>query len=350
MLAAMDTPVALERIAEAGQLDPADPAMPVLAAMLDLLHSPGSVRVYATDLAAWAAFCRERGSALLAADRPLVTAYVARMRSDGLAPDTARRRLSVVRSFYREALEQGRYTGPNPAARIRATDAEPPPGPPALTADEVDTLLGRLEDRFGDPDPAAALRARRDHLAVAYLVWTGLRAAELARVKLADFGEADGYPVLAVTGKGSKAALVKLDPALLAVRDAWVTAAAGAGIALRAGDPLLVPLGRSWPPRLRRTRGRYPALSTRALFDLVDAQLADGLRGGRRTGPHLLRKTGGTLVWQGSHDLLLAQRFLRHRRPATTEQHYIKPLVELADAGIDHIRARPPRPGTPDPA
>lgn len=340
----MDTPTALARIAAASATDAGDPTMSICAGVLDVLESPRSVRAYAVDLGAWFAFCQSRSASVLGADRGLVQAYVAHLRDRGYAPDTRRRRVSVVRVFYREAIERRLYSGPNPAERMARMRAERDPGPAALTDAEVDALLTPLEATMaGDASPRAALAARRDHLILSLLVWLGLRCAELAAVKVGDRARADGYVILRITGKGAKPERVKVPPDLVVEIDRWLAAAAAAGLELTERDPLLVPLGRSWPPRSPRVRGRYAALSSRALFRVVDEHLRRIGRGGRRTGPHLLRRTSGTLVWQGSHDLLLAQRHLRHKRAETTEAHYIRPLIELADTGVDYIKLRPRR-------
>lgn len=84
--------------------------------------------------------------------------------------------LCSLRVFYRWATEQD-YTTSSPAAAFK-TPSRPKPLPRALTADQVRTLLAHLRGAAGDGQ-----RQHRDYVLVLTGIYTGLRPAELARLR-----------------------------------------------------------------------------------------------------------------------------------------------------------------------
>jgi integrase/recombinase XerD len=328
----------LAPLISAGLLDPATPLGRSIAGLLNSLSSEGSVATYSSDLAAYLRYCAAAGIEPLDADRDHLQSYLAETDDRGYAPDTRRRKITVVRRMYAEAIERKVYSGPNPADRLGRIKGEARPGEAALSLTEVTAMLEAAQRRLADPDLGAALRARRDHLVLSLLVWTGLRAAELAGIRRGDVKRHGEYAVIEVTGKGDKPALAKINEQLERLVAAYMEALDSAGIAVGSDDPLLFGIGRGTPPEPERRSGRLTPLTTRTIERIVDAALAVVGRDGRRTSPHLLRRTSVTLVYQASHDVLLAQKHARHANSATTVKHYIKPLDELADAGVDYIK------------
>jgi site-specific recombinase XerD len=306
--------------------------------LLNGLHSDGSVATYSSDLVAYLRYCAASGVDPLVADRDHLQGYLAETDDRGYAPDTRRRMLSVVRRMYAEAIERTAYRGANPADRLGRISGEPKPGEAALSAEETQAMLDAAELRIADPDSAASLRGRRDHLVLSFLVWTGLRAAELAGIERGDIRSHGEYRVVEITGKGDKGALVKLTDALDRLVATYLETLDAAGIAVASDDPLFFGITRGTPPVVERRGGRIAPLTTRTIGRIVDEALKAVGREGRRTSPHLLRRTSVTLVYQASHDVLLAQKHARHANGATTVKHYIKPLDDLADAGVDYIK------------
>jgi integrase len=307
--------------------------------LLDTLESSRSVHVYALDMASFAHFAASRKRALRGADRSFMQSYLAHLRDRKLAPATRRRMVSVIRSMFREMIERRLLPGPNPAERIGRIDGEPEIAEPALSLAEVRALFAAVEAEMADAaKPGAALRARRDRLILSLFIWLALRCAELSGLRRSDYKVRNGFTVLQITGKGDKPAAVKINAQISEEIEAWEAALSAAGVERTENDPLFIPLGRGWPPPAWDGRERPPSLSARTIGAMVHRRLVDIARDGHRASPHLLRRTSITLVWQATGDLVLAQRHARHKLSSTTERHYIKPLDEMANAGIDHIR------------
>lgn len=305
---------------------------PVLRAMLDGLESASSARIYRHDVGVLLTFCEQRRIDPLTARRADLLGYAATLRDRGLAPDSRRRMLSVARRFYEEAAEQGLALGPNPAARLPRIRSDPAPAAAALTNSEVADLLAYLAARRdAAASPLAMARAERDRFLILTGLLLALRAAELAGLSRGDVSRAGEYDIVQVRGKGGARAAVKLN-------QTWLAALAEFEMALAAVDLRLQPTAALFP-RLRPPRP-LSALSTRSISRIADRALAGVGRRERRSAAHLLRKTSITLVYEASHDVLLAQRQGRHRRVDTTVNHYIDPADRLAESGIDYLDLR----------
>ena len=293
--------------------------------------------------------------------RDLVSAWIADTR-ERWAPLTRRRAITSVRTLYDELAERSLYLGPNPTKRIPRISAEPRNDPAALTPEEVRALLAEMDRRVEAAadvaDRGQRLRALRDRLAVNILLYCGLRIAELCALRWQDRINHGHHRVLAVLGKGNKPAKVKVNAVLEDLLDAYRAELTGLGdltalgepsgigdlgsnsLKIRSSDPIffgLVIAGRVWPPSVRRVAGAIQPWGTRTAAKMVDEALAVIGRDEARTGPHLLRRTSGTLVYEATHDLYLTQMHLRHASPATTSRHYIRQADPFADVGIAHL-------------
>ncbi len=349
---------ALERIITAGRLAADDPAVRVAGSLIRRLASPASAQTYGVDLADYVAWCARRRPRLapLAAERADISDYLAWLRGRRApvgggrpgepgrhyAPDTLRRRLTVVRAFYREAIESRAITTPDPVGRL-AIPGDAEPSEPALTADEAALLLERMATAINDPAPRRALRARRDHLAVALMIWRGFRAGSLRSLRFGNIVTIDGSPVAQVAGNGNTQLELELTADLVDLIDAWRSAAAAAGIELGPSDPVLFGLDPAGAP-IRR-EGRLVPLAPSTLYLRVHTALAKAGHGGHRSGPHALRRTSGTLVWQATGDVYLAKEHLGHANVSTTLESYIRPAERRARRTVDRIPL--PRPTGP---
>lgn len=309
-----------------------------IAGALNTLHSEGSVATYLADIATYLRFCRAAAIDPLAADRDHLQAYLAETDDRGLAPDTRRRMLSVIRRLYDEAIERSAYAGKNPADHLGRIKGGARQGEAALTADEVAELLANAEAKIADGDTGAALRARRDHLMLSVMIFTAVRAAELSGVVRGDVRRHGEYTVMAITGKGDEPDVMKLNASLERLIRNYLAALETAGIAVASDDPLFFGIGRGASPHIERRGGRIAPLTTRSIGRIVDEALTAIGRDGHRSAAHLLRRTSVTLVYQATGDLLMAQRQARHKNTATTVEHYIKEADALRDTGIDHIK------------
>jgi integrase len=207
-----------------------------------------------------------------------------------------------------------------------------------LTVPELSAVLLAAGAGLDSGDPWRALRAARTHLLVALAAYTGLRVSELCGLCRGVVGRAGERHVLKdVAGKGGTRSRVVIPPALHAEIEAFGRRLEAMVGPLGPDEPLLPALGRRPQPG----RAVLAPLSPRRARDLVDGALAAAGRDERRTGPHLLRATAITMVYMGSHDAFLAQRFARHARADTTAR-YIRAADELSETGSDYLAVDDP--------
>lgn len=269
---------------------------------------PNTLDAYARDLEdALAEMKMLRG-----AGADAVEAYVAGLARRGLAPATARRRISALRQFYRFLL--GENVRPDdPTARLDA----PKRGrslPKTLDSAEIEKLIAAAENP-------------RDAALIELLYGAGLRVSELVSLPLRTAPK-PGQAHMIIEGKGGKERMVVLGaPALRAL---------AAHLETRAG---LLP--KEEQKRARAARWLFPSASAadgkltrrRVAQILEHAALKAGLDPAR-VSPHVLRHAFATHLVEGGADLRTVQTLLGHADIATTQiythvaQGRLKTLVE----------------------
>ncbi len=279
---------------------------------------------YRRDLAAFAAFCRERGLADWAAVTPaVVRAFVAAGRRAGLAGRTLARRLAAVRAFYRYLLREGAVAA-NPASEVRA-----PRGgrrlPQTLTPDEAGALLDGDGPEQGDETAADPL-ALRDTALYELIYSSGLRLSEAVGLDLGGIDLAEG--LVRVTGKGAKERLVPVGRAARAALQAWLRVRGQ----LAAPDEPALFVGRHG----RRLGGRSLQQRLQRLARRRGVQ--------RRVHPHMLRHSFATHLLESSGDLRAVQEMLGHADIATTQIYThldFQRLAQVYDQAHPRARRRP---------
>lgn len=247
-----------------------------------------TLRAYASDLGI---FERHRGSdahlsECTASDLQEYLRYLESSRR--LMPASLRRHMVTLRLFFRWASENaGLQT--NPFEGFRPRISAPQFLPRALTRHEVRHLL-----RAASTSVVAAA-------AVQLLTVTGVRAAELVGLRVADVDPRTG--ALLIRGKGARERVVFVGPS--ATRRAL--------------------------SRLLATRPRHPdaplfsgsrggAASTEQLRSLV-RQVGERARLSRRVTPHMLRHTTATLLLESGVDIRFIQRLLGHSSLVMTQRY-----------------------------
>ncbi len=195
-----------------------------------------------------------------------------------------------------------------------------------LTRDEVAALFAQ------QPDTAIG---RRNRAMLAFMYDTGVRAAELVRLKLDDVDLREGQA--RIVGKNRRIDTVPLSPALRSElqeylrRDRSRARGAAAFFVSRSGLPVTTNAIRLW---MRR------------------AKVATGL-GGKRVSPHVIRASAATHFAASGVSAFGVQRFLRHRTP-TMSQRYVdlgsidfarlhetaSPFQQLSGRGENSVSAR----------
>ena len=259
--------------------------------------SPHTVAAYRRDLEVYAGFLEKRGVRTAdAISRDDVTAYVASLRTAGLAPSTVERKVSSVKSFHKFLVREG-ITENHPTARLPLPKV-PERLPDVVSIDEVDLLLSQ-------PFPDGPL-GLRDRAILEVLYGCGLRVSELTGLDLADADLQAGF--VRVFGKGGKERVVPI-----------------AGLAATALTGYL----EHARPFLRRARSvKSPAgdaiflnarggrLTRQSVFTLVRRY---GARVGLELHPHTLRHSFATHLLEGGADLRALQEMLGHADVTTTQ-------------------------------
>ena len=258
--------------------------------------SPRTLTAYRREVASFAAFAEEelgcRGPAGVEAAG--VRAYLAHLRSRGLAPRSVQRALASLRAWYRFLVTEG-LAPANPAELVPHPRTErrlPPTVAPVAVARMLDGMPGT---------PAG----RRDRALLELLYGSGLRVGELVAIDLDDLDR--GRRLVRVAGKGRKERIVPFGTKALEAIEAYLPERARwrARTAFDDGDPLFV----------NQRGGR---LSDRSVRRILDAAV-------RRTAelhdlhPHALRHAFATHLLEAGMDLRAIQELLGHASLATTQ-------------------------------
>ncbi|WP_416347104.1 site-specific tyrosine recombinase XerD [Devosia sp.] len=257
-----------------------------------------TIAAYRRDLADYSGHVTGRGQTLLTADRDLVTAYLDRLRLEGLSAASSARRLSAIRQLHKFLCAEG-LRGDDPT-RIVASPKSRRPLPKVLSVAEVDRLLAMAEAEAAAPArPDKQAAALRLYCLLELLYATGLRVSEL--VSLRRNAVMRDASFLTVTGKGRKERIVPLNDR---ARDAVRTWAG----TLEKSDIFLFP-----------ANGAEGYLSRQVFARDLKALAARTGIGAARVAPHVLRHAFASHLLAGGADLRVVQMLLGHSDISTTQ-------------------------------
>jgi integrase/recombinase XerD len=297
----------------------------LVEAFLEMLSAERGARAntleaYARDLEDARA---ELSGALASASAPGIEAFVAGLSKRGLAPATARRRISALKQFFRFLLHEN-IRSDDPTSRLDAPKRARTL-PKTLSLEEVVSLI----DAAQNP---------RDRALIELLYGAGLRVSELVSLPLrAAPGPNQLSPHMIIEGKGGMERLVALGrPALKALQ-----AHLAARTALLPKLEARRELAQRWLfPSASAADGK---LTRRRVGQILEAAAAKAGLDPARVSPHVLRHAFATHLVDGGADLRTVQTLLGHADIATTQiythvaQSRLKTLVEtkhpLARAG-----------------
>jgi integrase/recombinase XerD len=267
-----------------------DPDVEGFLALAAARLAPRTVEAYRRDLAHLAGWL---GGSPSEASTDDLTAYVAQLRADGLAPTTIARRLAAVRSFFRHQVLLGTRTD-NPAANVELPKRRRKL-PRTLSPAEVERLL--------DAAAGTTPRALRDRALGELLYGAGLRVSEAVGL---DRQSVDlEHRLVRCLGKGNKERVVP--------------------IGREAAESLRRYLARGRPFLERRQRPELflnangGALTRAGVFLILRRLAAKAGLEPQRIHPHLLRHSFATHLLEGGADLRAVQEMLGHADLATTE-------------------------------
>jgi len=276
------------------EIEPLPPALTeALQTFLDTLVverglSPNTVQAYRRDLTDHLRFLTTHGlQALSAVEESHLLLYLGYLRRLQAAPATVMRKLSAVRTFYRNLVREEAIPS-DPTANLPAPRLlRRLPG--VLSVEETQALIEQ-------PDVTAP-RGLRDKAMLELLYATGLRVSELVGLSRGDINFELG--IVRCIGKGSKERIVPVGkPALEAVQ-AYLDSRRDANPALFLGNKGQ-PLTRVAFWRIIRRYGRQAGIRT-------------------SISPHTLRHSFATHMLDGGADLRSIQEMLGHASIATTQ-------------------------------
>lgn len=289
----------------------------------------GSLHVQRGHLQAFFAWCAERDlTRPVDVTRTIIERYPRFVLRQPLATATMRRRISVVRGFFRFLVRQNLLLH-NPASEIEIKRGGTPPLPKnILSAKEAELVLA-----VPDVDTLTGIR---DRAILETLYSTGLRRAEITKLSTIDVDKQRGY-VMVREGKGKKdrvvpigaRALVWIEKYTADVRPSFVAA----NVADDDGALFLSEKG---------TR-----ISPNHLTDLARGYVErSGI--GKAGACHLFRHTAATLMLEGGAEIRFIQAMLGHESIATTQIYTKVAIRKLKEVHERTHPAESPRTSTND--
>jgi site-specific recombinase XerD len=267
--------------------------------------SPHTIRAYESDITALERHL-PRGALVAHIDRDRLLEFIERQRAAGMAPTSIRRRVAAVRGFCKWLVSAelllvdpcaGAWVGLGRARKL----------PRVVPRQELGLLLRSLRERAGVADPPNCLEvvARPEYsttlLAVALMVATGIRVAEVVTIRCHDVNVVTRS--IRILGKGRREREVFLT-------NAWIESLTKAYLAARGV------LGVQHAHLLFNT-GLAPLTTAAVRARLAKASVDAGLTG--RVTPHMLRHTAATQLIEAGVDIRYIQRLLGHASLTTTE-------------------------------
>ena len=233
-------------------------------------------------------------------------AHVAALRSlfaERFAPATTNKYLSAIRQVMRQAWLLGLMDGEDyqRAAAVRNVKGSRLPAGRALEGGEIRALFAACADGA----PAGA----RDAAAFALMFGMGMRRAEVAAARLADY-EADSG-TLRVIGKGDKERMVYAAEGGKTALDAWLA------VRGTVAGPLLAPVPQSGTVQAGKGMTAQ-ALMYRLKRRARQATIAE-------CSPHDLRRTFVSSALEAGADLAMVQALAGHASPTTTARYDRRP-------------------------
>lgn len=277
--------------------------------------SPHTLKAYAQDLKAFAAYLAPQGVAPEKATHLHIRGFLG-VESVKLAPASRARRLAGLKAFFR-FLTRRKVIEVNPARRVK-TPKLPQRLPRAIPVDEAFALMEAPDDE--------RVLGLRDMAMLEVLYGGGLRVSELCGLDVADFDARS--KTVKVLGKGNKERVCPLHDGAVAAVTSWLE---------RRGELLARP-GKKQDPAalfLNFRGGRLTSRSVERHLDRYVQQL--GLN--RKMSPHALRHSFATHLLAGGADIRSIQELLGHASLSTT-QRYTAVSFEQLQAVYDQAHPR----------
>jgi site-specific recombinase XerD len=280
-------------------------------------YSPFTMRNHRSLLQRWVRFCRaQRNKDIDKAGAEDLLAWIEyRQSSDTVVKDaTVARDLCVLRTFYTWLWEQ-EIIFANPAHALPEFVCHPYGASDYLTVDECFRMLEAIDSK----DPLGL----RNYTIIALLWSTGLRSRELRMLDWEDVDLQDGH-IKVRHGKGGTQRMIFLNERVHKDLQRYRRNTLGT----KSGP--LFPAVETFNSRQKGVR----RLSGGRLGDIVrDAACGAGIA--RRIGPHILRHTFATHMFEAGVDIKDLQEIMGHE-DATETTRYIHVTINAAKRLLSH--------------
>ncbi|NIA14015.1 MAG: tyrosine recombinase [Nitrospiraceae bacterium] len=225
-------------------------------------------------------------------NRHHVRGFLAHVQTTGGSARTSARKLAAIRAAFKFYARLGELD--DTVAQTVKSPRLPRKLPDVLSIPEVTALIET-------PDVSEPLGIR-DRAILETLYSGGIRAAELAGLRLGDVDLAAGAMV--VLGKRRKERIAQLGTYAIAAIDAYLPIRASL---LKKDHDLLFVNFRGGP------------LTTRSIQRVIEKHARQALPGRREVSPHTLRHTFATHMLNGGADLRVVQELLGHESLSSTQ-------------------------------
>lgn len=269
--------------------------------------APNTLEAYRCDLAGYAHFLAARGKPLASAAGADITAYIAALGDQGMAPTTRARHLSAVRQLCKFMVAEG-LMAEDPSHGVE----RPKKGrtlPKTLSVAEVDRLIAAAKARIAPSHGRERVRALRLYALLEMLYATGMRVSELVGLPRSVIA---GDPrVLTIKGKGGRERLVPLNAPAKAALEAYLSAGS---------DGADEGLSRMLPSRwLFASRGAEGHVTRQRLGQELKALAEEAGIDPDKVSPHVLRHAFASHLLDRGADLRAVQQLLGHADISTTQ-------------------------------
>ena len=249
---------------------------------------------YRRDLANFEAWLNEKGGSLEAVSPSDISAYLKRLKDNGLSARSYTRALITFRGFYRFLLKK-KVIAASPCSTIDIPRV-PRKLPEFLSLEDVVSLISAPDDSY----PLGL----RDKAMLETLYATGLRVSELTGLKLNDINLQGGW--LTAFGKGSKERIVPLGESAMSSLKKYMDEGRQAILGKRSSKTLFVTARGSGMTR----QNFWVLIKNYALKAGIDS---------RRIKPHIIRHSFATHLLEHGADLRIVQAMLGLADISTTQ-------------------------------
>lgn len=273
----------------------------------ELLRSPDTVNSYMKDYKHFLGYLAKEEDmdpeavTLDDIDRKVIRRYRQHMKDSGSAPRTINQRIAALKSIFKYAQEE-EYIDRSPVVRIKMEE----PGPTVrliMDSRQVAEFFARIE--------RGVFTEELKRMIFKMLLYTGLRCAECADVRLSDLSLNGDRPYLLVPrGKGNKSRAIPLNVTIVGLLKDYIANWHPGGEYLFAT---------STTPKISRNTIR--CYMARCLARTSFAKMHYSV--------HTWRRTFATWLHGQGANILQIQRILGHSRPETTASYVQVPEDDL---------------------